>query len=106
MSILKAAILDDEKPGATLLARKLENFNSEIRLEAIYNNPLEAIKEISALSIDVLFLDVEMPVLNGFQFLQELGEFNFEIIFTTAYDSYILEALRMSAVDYLLKPID
>src|SRR5690606_353596 len=55
---------------------------------------------------DVLFLDVEMPGLNGFQFLEKLGSFRFVVIFTTAYDTYTLEALRLSAVDYLLKPID
>lgn len=62
--------------------------------------------KIVELGPDVLFLDVEMPGLNGFQFLEKLGSFKFQVIFTTAYDTYTLEALRLSAVDYLVKPID
>lgn len=61
---------------------------------------------IAELKPDVLFLDVEMPGMNGFQFLEQLGSFDFEAIFTTAHNSYTLEALHLSAVDYLLKPID
>ncbi|PST82340.1 DNA-binding response regulator [Pedobacter yulinensis] len=104
--MLKAVILDDESRGSKLLSRKLGRFEDEIVVAAIFNDPLEAAAAISALKPDVLFLDVEMPGLNGFQFLEKLGSFDFEVIFTTAYDSYTLEALRLSAVDYLMKPVD
>src|ERR1700761_5732335 len=104
--MLRAGILDDEQRGSTLLAQKLERFEKDVRLEAIFNQPEEALQNIKALKLDVLFLDVEMPGMNGFQFLEKLGEFDFEVIFTTAYDAYTLDALRLSVVDYLLKPVD
>ena len=104
--MLKAAILDDEIRGSKLLGHKLEVFEEELQVVGIFNEPAKALDVIIELGIDVLFLDVEMPGMNGFQFLERLGTFNFEVIFTTAYDSYTLEALRLSAVDYLLKPVD
>lgn len=104
--MLKAVILDDEIRGSKLLGHKLESFEDELRVVGVFNEPAKALAAITQLSPDVLFLDVEMPGMNGFQFLERLGTFNFEVIFTTAYDSYTLEALRLSAVDYLLKPID
>ena len=105
-SMIKAAILDDEPRGSKLMEQKLQLFGNEINIAAVYNSPLDALQQINELAPDVLFLDVEMPSLNGFQFLEKLGTFSFEIIFTTAYDQYIMEALHQSAVDYLLKPID
>jgi Response regulator of the LytR/AlgR family len=104
--MLKAAILDDEIRGSKLLSQKLEFFKDELQVIGIFNEPAKALHAISELKPDVLFLDVEMPGMNGFQFLERLGSFDFEVIFTTAYDSYTLDALRLSAVDYLLKPID
>lgn len=104
--MLKAIILDDEIRGSSLLDRKLAIFQDDLRVEAIFNDPYKALSKIVEIEPDVLFLDVEMPGLNGFQFLEKLGAFNFEVIFTTAYDTYTLEALRLSAVDYLVKPID
>lgn len=104
--MLRAAILDDEIRGSKLLAHKLAVFESELQVVGVFNQPSLAADEVAALHIDVIFLDVEMPVMNGFQFLEKLGSFDFEVIFTTAYDSYTLDALRLSAVDYLLKPID
>jgi two-component system LytT family response regulator len=104
--MLKAAILDDEIKGSKLLAQKLSVFEDELQVIAVFNDPEQASSAIAKMGIDVLFLDVEMPVLNGFQVLERLGTFDFEVIFTTAYDTYTLEALRLSAVDYLLKPVD
>lgn len=104
--MIKAVILDDEPRGSRLMEQKLRPFSDEITVNAVYNSPVEALKKIGNINPDMLFLDVEMPSMNGFQFLEKLGTFNFEIIFTTAYDQYILDALHQSAVDYLLKPID
>ncbi|RYD97032.1 MAG: response regulator transcription factor [Sphingobacteriales bacterium] len=104
--MLRAAILDDEVKGSKLLSQKLGFFEDELQVVGIFNQPAKALDAIIALKPDVLFLDVEMPGINGFQFLERLGSFDFEVIFTTAYDRYTLEALRLSAVDYLLKPID
>ena len=104
--MLKAVILDDELRGSTLLNRKLDFFKDDLEVVAVFNDPYKALSKIVDLHPDVLFLDVEMPGLNGFEFLEKLGSFDFQVIFTTAYDTYTLEALRLSAVDYLLKPID
>ena len=106
LPMLKAVILDDEERGSSLLTRKLESFEDELEVSAVFNDPYKALSKIVDIQPDVLFLDVEMPGLNGFQFLEKLGSFNFQVVFTTAYDTYTLEALRLSAVDYLLKPID
>ncbi|EDM36166.1 response regulator [Pedobacter sp. BAL39] len=104
--MLKAVILDDEIRGSKLLHHKLESFEEELQVVGVFNEPAKALDAIAGLAPDVLFLDVEMPGMNGFQFLERLGSFDFEVIFTTAYDSYTLEALRLSAVDYLMKPVD
>lgn len=103
---MRAVILDDEVKGSSLLLHKLKSFSTLVDVVMIYNNPLEALKEIQSIKPDVLFLDVEMPNLNGFQFLEQLGQFEFEVIFVTAYNMYTLDALRANALDYLLKPVD
>lgn len=106
LPMLKAVILDDETRGSNLLSKKLAIFEDQLQVEAVFNDPFKALSKIVEINPDVLFLDVEMPGLNGFQFLEKLGSFSFDVIFTTAYDTYTLEALRLSAVDYLVKPID
>ena len=103
--MLKAIILDDEKMGSDLLQKKLA-LQPRVNVVKVFNDPLAALKEIDDIDFDVLFLDVEMPNLNGFKFLETLGSFSFEVIFVTAFSTYTLDALRMQAVDYLLKPVD
>ena len=103
--MLKAILLDDEKMGTDLLQKKLA-LQPKINVVKVFNDPLDALKEIDDISFDVLFLDVEMPRLNGFQFLETLGSFSFEVIFVTAFSTYTLDALRMQAIDYLVKPVD
>ena len=104
--MINAAILDDEPRSSWLMEQKLAAYGDTINLAVVSNSPEQALKEIRGHKLDVLFLDVEMPGMNAFQFLERLGEFSFEIVFTTAHNTYILDALRVSAIDYLLKPID
>jgi two-component system, LytTR family, response regulator len=104
--MLKAVLLDDELRGSKLLQKKLELYSDELHVLAVFNNAYQALEQISDLEPDVLFLDVEMPGLNGFEFLEKLGAFEFEVIFVTAYDVYTIDALRVAALDYLLKPVD
>ncbi|WP_231389879.1 LytR/AlgR family response regulator transcription factor [Sphingobacterium pedocola] len=104
--MLKAVILDDELRGSKLLQHKLQSFDQQLQVEAVFNDPLLALSGIARLKPDVLFLDVEMPILNGFQFLEKLGSFDFEVIFVTAFNAYTVDALRINALDYLLKPVD
>src|SRR6185369_5800038 len=69
-------------------------------------NGIDALEAIRKYNPGLVFLDVEMPKMNGFEMLQQLPSVNFEIIFTTSYDRYALKAIRFSAIDYLLKPVD
>lgn len=103
---LRAVLLDDEERASSLLEKKLRRHAPDLEILAIFNDPLLALSAIHQLTFDVLFLDVQMPVLNGFEFLEKLGTFDFEVVFVTAYDSYTLNALRINALDYLLKPVD
>lgn len=104
--MLKAVILDDETRAAALLKHKLKAFAEELCVTAIFDDPYKALDGVTEQAPDVLFLDVDMPGLNGLQFLEQLGHFKFQVIFTTAYEGFVLEALRLNAVDYLVKPID
>ena len=103
--MLKAIIIDDEPYCCESIATLLEE-NSEVEIVAICYNAADAITSIKKYSPDLVFLDVEMPKMNGFEMLEKLPSVNFEIIFTTSYDQYALKAIRFSAIDYLLKPVD
>ena len=102
---LKVIIVDDEPYCCEALATLLEDI-PEVQVEAIAHNGVNALNAIKKYSPDIVFLDVEMPKMNGFEMLEQLPSVNFEIIFTTSYDQYALKAIRFSAIDYLLKPVD
>jgi len=99
---IKAMIVDDEYPAREIVNRYL-NFFPEIEMIGECDNGFEALKKIGNLKPDMLFLDIQMPKLNGFEML-ELIENHPVIIFTTAYDQYAMKAFEVNAVDYLLKP--
>ena len=104
--MLKTIIIDDEPYCCEILAAMLEADCTDVNIAGIYTNGPDAIKAIHQLSPDIVFLDVEMPKMNGFEMLEQLPHINFHLIFTTSYDQYALKAIRFSAIDYLLKPID
>ncbi|HSU27856.1 MAG TPA: LytTR family DNA-binding domain-containing protein [Chitinophagaceae bacterium] len=104
--MLKAIIIDDEPYCCEILAAMLESDCPGVEVVSIYNNGNDALKGIKQHSPDLVFLDVEMPKMNGFEMLEQLPAINFHLIFTTSYDQYALKAIRFSAIDYLLKPID
>ena len=106
MNILKTIIVDDEKLAIESLAWEIENFCNDIDVIATFSNPIEAIKGINTLKPDLVFLDIEMPELDGFQLLEQLTNRNFDLVITTAYNQYAIQAFRANAIDYLLKPID
>jgi len=99
---LSAIIVDDEQLARTVVREHLSS-HSEIEIVAECANGFEAVKQISELKPDLLFLDIQMPKLNGFEVL-ELVEYSPAVIFVTAYDQYALKAFDVHAVDYLLKP--
>lgn len=104
--MLKAIIIDDEPYCCEILAAMLESDCPEVEIVNICNNGYDALAAIKKYSPDIVFLDVEMPKMNGFEMLEQLPSINFHLIFTTSYDQYALKAIRFSAIDYLLKPID
>ena len=103
--MVRAVILDDEPNSLETLQWKLENFCPTVDIVATFSAPLEAVKWLQANPVDLLFLDIEMPNMNGFEVLEELDQISFNVIFTTAYDNYGIQAVKFSALDYLLKPI-
>lgn len=104
--MLKAVILDDELKAIQSLVWELSNFKNEIEVMASFTNPDEALKYLDTHALDCLFLDVQMPTIGGFQFLEQLNNTDFAVVITTAYDEYAIKALKHEAIDYLLKPID
>lgn len=104
--MIKAVIIDDERPSIDTLKWKLENYCPEVVVEATFDNPTEGVDYLKKNPPDLLFLDIEMPMLNGFDVLEDLGrDVPFDIIFTTAYDNFGIQAVKFSALDYLLKPV-
>ena len=103
--LLKAIIVDDEQHCVDTLAAMLEKkFAESVSLLGTYNNADDAKQAIETLAPDLVFLDVEMPRKTGVDMLCEIKQIDFEIIFTTAYEQYALRAIKMNALDYLLKP--
>ena len=106
MNTLTAILIDDESSSRNSLLQKLRDNCPEIHIVAECENGEEGIAAIESHKPDIVFLDVEMPRMNGFVMLQKLIYRNFELIFTTAYDHYAIQAIRCSALDYLVKPIE
>jgi len=104
--MIDAVIVDDEVKALQSLSWELTNFSDEINVSASFTNPHEALEYLDKNSPDCLFLDIEMPKMDGFQFIQKLGDKDFPVVITTAYNQYAIKALKNEAIDYLLKPID
>jgi len=105
--LIRAYLLDDEPLALKRLARMLEACPDRVRICGSNTDPVDALEELRRLepAPDVLFLDIHMPGLSGFELLAELPEQPM-VIFTTAYDKYALEAFHVNSIDYLLKPIE
>ncbi|MCH6232456.1 LytR/AlgR family response regulator transcription factor [Cognataquiflexum rubidum] len=101
-----ALIIDDEAGNREFLATQIKQHCPSISKVRESSSAAEGILVVKNNDIDVVFLDIEMPGGNGFDFLNQVGEVNFHIIFVTAFDSYALKAIKYSALDYLLKPVD
>ena len=117
--ILRTIIIDDEKPSIQSLIWELKNISDDstsehtfeidgttLQILGTFNDSREGLKAIRTEKPDLVFLDIEMPHLNGFDLLQQLDNVDFNVIFVTAYDEFALRAFKVSAVDYLLKPLD
>ena len=104
--MINALLIDDEPNCCEVLALLLEKHCPEVRVVGSCFSAEDALESLSKYKVELVFLDVIMPRTNGFQFLQQLNTVDFELIFTTSYDQYALQAIRCSALDYLLKPVD
>lgn len=104
--MLNAIIIDDESSSRNTLRQKLANYCPDITVVAECEDGQVGIKNIEEKKPDIIFLDVEMPRMNGFTMLQQLKNRNFELVFITAYDYYAIKAIKFSALDYLVKPVE
>jgi len=104
--MMTAIIIDDEARGRLALRQKLKDYCPDIRLDGEADDGEEGLRLIEQRQPDIVFLDIEMPRLNGFDMLLRVPRKNFHLVFTTAYDQYAIKAIRFAAFDYLLKPVD
>lgn len=102
---LKVIIIDDEIDAVNLLESIIESKSEAYEIVGKTTNPLEGTELIIKEHPDVVFLDIEMPLMNGFELLQTTSGLKFEVIFATAYENYALKAIKENALDYILKPI-
>ena len=104
--MVRVLIIDDEKHCCDNLQWQLKTYCPEIEVIAVCNNAEKGLQQIHHHQPQLIFLDVEMPGMTGFEMLGSLTEINFDIIFTTAFDQYAIRAIKFGALDYLIKPID
>lgn len=103
--MIKAIIIDDEERARSVMKTLLKEYCPEVEIVALCSNVPDAVIAINKYNPDVVFCDIEMPDYSGFELLSFFKEVNFEIIFATGYSQYAIQAFEVSAVDYLLKPI-
>jgi len=99
-------LIDDEPSAIKSLKWEIENFCENVNIVDSFVNPLLAVAYLQKNKVDCVFLDIEMPEMDGFQFLAMFPERSFDVVITTAYDQYAIKAIKERALDYLLKPID
>lgn len=104
--MITSLIIDDESDGRDALKLVLGKYCPEIEILGVCETPQDGIKAIQDLKPDLVFLDIQMPGMSGFDVLQQVSPVNFEVIFVSAHDQYAIKAIKFSALDYLLKPVD
>ena len=104
--MISAIAIDDEGHCLETLALLIKKHCPELNLACLCKSAAQGMEAIGQLAPDLVFLDVEMPNMNGFTMLEQLTDITFSVIFTTSYDQYAIRAIRYSALDYLMKPID
>ena len=103
--MIRCIIADDEELARKRIVRLLEKHGRRIEIDKEFESGRDIIERVKEKRIDILFLDIEMPTMDGFQFIQKIKNKDFPVIITTAYNQYAIKALKNEAVDYLLKPI-
>lgn len=103
--MLTAILIDDEKGCLDTLEIELQTYCTDVKVLAKFQSAEKALEILETIRPDMVFLDISMPQMNGFDFLLKIPKINFEVIFCTAYDAYALTAFEFCAIDYLLKPV-
>ncbi|WMX14682.1 MULTISPECIES: LytTR family DNA-binding domain-containing protein [unclassified Aureispira] len=106
MQKIRAIIIEDEPQAREMLTTLLEDYCQDVHIIGTASNVQDGVAAIKKLVPDLIFLDIEMPNEKGLELFKYFPKVDFDVIFTTAYDQYAINALRLSALDYLLKPID
>ena len=104
--MIRAIIIEDETLSQEMLTLLSQRHKEDVEIIDTCSNPNDGIESIAKHQPELVFLDIQMPKMNGFDMLKKISNINFEVIFTTAFDQYAIDAIRTSALDYLLKPID
>jgi two-component system LytT family response regulator len=104
--MIKAILIDDEVHCLDTLNILLSDYCTDVQVLEQCTSAKKGLTAIDKLNPQLVFLDIEMPMMNGFELLEQFNEIPFAVIFTTSYDQYAIKAIRFSALDYLLKPID
>lgn len=102
---LKCILVDDEQDSLEVTRMELAEHCPNAEILAAFTDPRAALQALSELDPDLIFLDIEMPQMNGFEFLKQAEGFSGQVIFVTAYDSFAIQAIKAAAADYLLKPL-
>lgn len=104
--MIRAIVIDDEEESRNTVINILNNFCNNVQVIAQAENVQEGKEKVESEKPDVVFLDIQMPDGTGFDLLDQLPEINFQVIFVTAFDQYALKAIKFSALDYILKPVN
>lgn len=103
--MIRCILIDDENDSLEVMEWMLKTYCPQVKIEAVCNSAEKGIAAINRLRPDLIFLDIEMPNMNGFDMLEQFDELFFDIVFVTAYDQFAIRAFRYCALNYLLKPV-
>ena len=105
--MIKAILIDDEQAALNALENDLKKHCAgEVNILGKYQSPIEGMKAIRKMNPDLIFLDIQMPEMTGFEMLEILGDINTHIVFISGFDQYAVKAFEISAIDYILKPVN
>ena len=104
--MINAILIDDEVTGLETLRLAIEKYCPDVVIKGTYSSPQKGLEGIREVNPDLVFLDVQMPQMSGFDVLQQAAPATFDVIFVSAHDQYAIKAIKFSALDYLLKPVD
>jgi two-component system, LytTR family, response regulator len=104
--MIRCILIDDESNSLEMMEWLLKTYCPQVQIDAMCNSAEAGIEAINKYKPDVVFLDIEMPHMNGFDMLEQFDKLNFDVVFCTAYDQFAIKAFKYSALNYLLKPVD